>query len=194
MEVATVVADELYDVYVLNNQDEKAYELASKVLEKNIDYYANDSYLAMVKINKLIEADMPKLAIEILHALLDKAKDKDNRNKFKFILANTYMMVNSKDLEHAFEAKELYKDLISSRDANPYKIDSKMYVDEILMRERKLTPTIIIKKYKHNEDMQNKAMLQEMLLRLNPSNIPIVYMEWLLLLVMMILLLFLFLL
>ncbi|HFU75044.1 MAG TPA: hypothetical protein ENK66_02245 [Arcobacter sp.] len=163
MEVATVVADELYDVYVLNNQDEKAYELASKVLEKNIDYYANDSYLAMVKINKLIEADMPKLAIEILHALLDKAKDKDNRNKFKFILANTYMMVNSKDLEHAFEAKELYKDLISSRDVNPYKIDSKMYVDEILMRERKLTPTIIIKKYKHNEDMQNKAMLQEML-------------------------------
>ena len=163
IEVATVVADELYDVYILNKQNDKAYKLASKVLEKNIDYYANDSYQAMVKVDKLIEADMPKLAIEILHVLLDKAKDKENRNKFKFMLANTYMKINTRDLEHAFEAKELYKDLISSREQNPYKIDSKMYVDEILMREGKLSPTIIIKKYKHSQEMQDRAMLQELL-------------------------------
>lgn len=163
IDVATIVADELYDVYVLNNEDEKAYELASKVLEKNIDYYANDSYQAMVKVNKLIKANMPKLAIEILHALLDNAKDKENRDKFKFILANTYLKVGSKTLEHAFEAKELYRDLISARDANPYKKDSKMYMDEILMREGKLTPLLILKKYKHNEQMQDKAMLQELL-------------------------------
>ena len=163
MEVATVVADELYDVYVLNGQNDKAYELASKVLEKNIDYYANNSYLAMIKVNKLIDANMPKLAIEILHALLDKAKDKENKNQFKFILANTYMMVGSRDLEYAFEAKELYKDLISSREHNPYKVESKMVVDEILMREGKLNPVIIIKKYKHNDEMQDKALLQELL-------------------------------
>jgi predicted DNA-binding protein (UPF0251 family) len=163
IEVATVVADELYDVYILNKQNDKAYKLASKVLEKNIDYYANDSYQAMIKVTKLIEADMPKLAIEILHALLDKAKDKENRDKFKFMLANTYMKINSRDLEHAFEAKELYKDLISSKEQNPYKSDAKMYVDEILMREGKLSPTIIIKKYKHSQEMQDRAMLQELL-------------------------------
>ena len=163
MEVATVVADDLYDVYVLNGEDQKAYELASKVLEKNIDFYANDSYLALKKVDKLIDANMPKLAIKILTTLLERAKTQENRNNFKYILANSYMKIQSKTLQYAEEAKELYKDLISTRDANPYKADAKMYVDEILMREGKLTPRLIIKKYRHDDEMQDKAMLQELL-------------------------------
>ena len=56
IKVATVVADELFDVYVLDGQDEKAYNLVSKVLKKNIEYYANDSFLAIKKVDKLIDA------------------------------------------------------------------------------------------------------------------------------------------
>jgi tetratricopeptide (TPR) repeat protein len=76
MEVATIVADELYDVYVLSGEHEKAHNLATKVLEKNIEYYANDSYLALKKVDKLVRADMPHLAIKILKKLLENAKEK----------------------------------------------------------------------------------------------------------------------
>ena len=64
--VATLVADELFDVYVLNDQKKEAYELISKVLEKNMDYYAKDSFLALEKVNRLLNADMPEFAVRIL--------------------------------------------------------------------------------------------------------------------------------
>lgn len=161
--VATVVADELYDVYILDGQKEKAYELASKVLERNIEYYANDSYQALVKVDKLLKANMPELAIKILKKLHDNAKDKNNINDFKFRLANAYMSMNKRDLEHLLEAKEYYKDLVSDRGENNYKKASIVALDEILLREEKLTPSVIIGKYGSDEVMQDKAILQELL-------------------------------
>jgi hypothetical protein len=163
LKIATVVADELYDVYILSGEKEKAYDLASKVLEKNIDYYANDSYLALIKVDKLIKAKMPFLAIKILNALLDKSTDKGSIADFKFRLANTYMTIDTTSLEYILEAKEYYKDLISSSSANNYKQESKIALDEILLREGKITPSIIIAKYRQDEAMQDKALLQELL-------------------------------
>ena len=49
IQIATIVADELFDVYIANGEREKAYELISKVLKRNIDYYAQDSFLALEK-------------------------------------------------------------------------------------------------------------------------------------------------
>jgi len=163
LKVATVVADELYDVYILSGQKEKAYDLASKVLERNIAYYANDSYLALIKVDKLLKADMPFLAIKILNALLDKSTDKGSIADFKFRLANTYMSINTPSLEYILEAKEYYKDLVSASSDNKYKQESKVLLDEILLREGKITPSIIIAKYGDNESMQDKALLQELL-------------------------------
>jgi hypothetical protein len=163
LKVATVVADELYDVYILNGEKDKAYELASKVLERNIDYYANDSYLALVKVDKLIKADMPFLAIKILNALLEKATNKNSINDFKFRLANTYMSIYTPSLEYILEAKEYYKDLVSASADNNYKQQSKVTLDEILLREGKITPSIILAKYSQDETMQDKALLQEVL-------------------------------
>lgn len=163
LKIATVVADELYDVYILNGQKDKAYELASKVLQRNIDYYANDSYLALIKVDKLLKADMPFLAIKILNALLEKSTDKDSITDFKFRLANTYMSINTTSLEYIGKAKEYYKDLIGDSNDNKYKKESKVLLDEILLREGQITPSIIIAKYKGNEGMQDKAMLQELL-------------------------------
>ncbi len=163
LKVATVVADELYDVYILSGQKDKAYDLASKVLERNIEYYSNDSYLALIKVDKLLKANMPFLAIKILNALLDKSTDKDSISDFKFRLANTYMSIDTTSLEYILEAKEYYKDLVSSSKDNNYKKESKIALDEILLREGKLTPSVIIAKYGQDEVMQDKAMLQELL-------------------------------
>lgn len=161
--VATVVADELYDVYVLNGQNEKAYDLASKVLKRNIAYYANDSFLALKKVDKLIRANMPHLAIQILEMLLNNAKQKKSIDTFKFKLANAYMSVKTVKTKYILEAKELYKDLISSKQDNAYKKRAKMYIDEILMREGKLSPSLIVRKYPHSDPMQEKSLMQELL-------------------------------
>ena len=163
LNVATIIADELFDAYLLNKENEKAYELVEKVLEKNLDYYANDSYRALTKVNKLIRADMPKFAIKILQSLLEKATLNESRDNFKFILANTYMLIAGYEKEYLPMAKSLYLDLIKNRDKNPYFKRSKMLLDEIIMREGKFDPQMISAKYSESESMQQKAMMQELI-------------------------------
>ena len=163
LNVATIIADELFDAYLLNKENEKAYELVEKVLEKNLDYYANDSYRALTKVNKLIRADMPKFAIKILQSLLEKATLNESIDNFKFILANTYMLIAGYEKEYLPMAKSLYLDLIKNRDKNPYFKRSKMLLDEIIMREGKFDPQMISAKYSESESMQQKAMMQELI-------------------------------
>jgi len=163
LKIATIVSDELYDAYILDKQNKKAYDLTVKVLNKNIDYYANNPTIAMIKIRKLKKAKMPHLAIRILKALLKKSKKQKQINEFKYILANTYMSINSKELTYLLKAKELYKDLIRQRKDNPYKKLAKMYLDEILMREGILTPQIVASKYPMSDVMYHRTLLQELL-------------------------------
>ena len=49
-------------------------------LKTNIEFYANDSYLANKKINRLIKAGMPEHASEILRELL---KEQQKKNQLK---------------------------------------------------------------------------------------------------------------
>jgi len=73
------------------------------------------------------------------------------------------MSIKTFDTKYMLEAKELYKDLIRTREDNPYKKRAKMYIDEILMREGKLTPSIIAKKYAYSDTMSEKSLMQELL-------------------------------
>ncbi len=161
--VATVVADELYDAYILAGEDEKAYDLAGKVLKKNINYYANDSFLALKKVDKLIEANMPEFAIDILKMLLENAVENESVNRFKFRLANIYMKIAGKNPKYLSLAKELYRDLMVLKNKTPYYNQVKIVMDEILMREGKLEPAKILNKYPQSEVMEQKVLLQELL-------------------------------
>jgi len=163
LEVATIVADELFDAYILNKQNDKAYALTSKVLDKNMDYYSNNSYMAQVKINKLLKSDMPHLAIKILKDLLRKATLQKHINTFKYKLATVYMSIYTREDIYMLKAKELYKDLIRQKNNNDYQSRSKMYLDEILMRQEILTTQIVVKKYANSAPMYNKSLLQELL-------------------------------
>ena len=163
LEVATIVADELYDAYILNKQHKEAYDLVEKVLNKNIDYYANDSFKALKKVNKLVKADMSKFAIDILKELLKNASVSDSIDSFKFKLANTYMKVAGFEPKYMPKAKMLYEELIQVKHNNPYLKRSKMYLDEIIMREGKFEPAMMAAKYSSSESMQYKAMMQELL-------------------------------
>jgi len=163
LEVATIIADELYDAYILNKQRDEAYTLVKKVLNKNIDYYANDSYKALKKVDKLVKSNMSEFAIDILKKLLKNASETDSIDSFKFKLANTYMKIAGFEKEYLPMAKEIYEELIQIKDNNPYFNRSKMYLDEIIMREGKFEPAMMAAKYSGFESMQYKAMMQELL-------------------------------
>jgi len=163
LDVATIIADELYDAYILNKEKKKAYDLAEKVLKKNIDYYANDSYKALKKIKKLINAGMPKFAISIIKKLLANASVTDSIDNFKFILANTYMDLAGFEPKYMPLAKKIYEELLRAKEGSPYIKKSKMILDEIIMREGKFDPQMIASKYGGVESMQQKALMQELL-------------------------------
>lgn len=162
--IATIVADELFDLYISSEDYEKANELISKVLKSNIDYYANDSYLANRKINKLIKAGMPEHAADILKELLNRTTKEESIEDFKFKLANTYMLMYDRTNFYLEKAKELYKDIITDYSQGAYFKKSKMYIDEILMRQNRIKPSVIANKYDYSESMQQKALLQELLI------------------------------
>ena len=161
--IATVVADELFDIYILDGKHDKANELITQVLRTNIEFYTNDSYLANKKINRLIKAGMPEHAVEILKELLKKTTKEDVIEDFKFKLANTYMIMYDKTNYYLEKAKDLYKDIIDDYPQGIYVKSAKMYKDEILMRQGLLVPTAVASKYPDDEAMQQKALLQELI-------------------------------
>ncbi len=161
--VATLVADELFDVYILDGKKDKASELISKVLKKNIEYYANDSFFALEKVDRLVKVGMPEFAAQILVELLNRTTKAKSIEDFKFKLADTYMRMYDKTDKYLLEAKELYKDIINDYANGIYFEKSKMYIDEILMRERKIKPSVLASKYQNSESMQQKILLQELL-------------------------------
>lgn len=161
--VATVIADELFDVYILDEKYDKANELITQVLKTNIDFYVNDSYLANKKVNRLIKAGMPEHATEILKELLKRTTKEDVIEDFKFKLANTYMLMYDRTNYYLEKAKELYKDIINDYPQGIYTKDAKIYMDEILMRQGFLSPATVASKYPEDEAMQQKALLQELM-------------------------------
>ena len=161
--IATIVADELFDVYIKSNKKEKAYELINKVLEKNIDYYANDSYLAIAKVNKLLLANMPEFAVEILKELIKRTTKPHIIEEFKYKLANTYMDMYEGSNYFLFKAKELYKDILNDFPSGQYVDKSKTILDEILMREGKVEPSVLGAKYSESSSMKQKVLMQELI-------------------------------
>lgn len=162
-EVATIVADELFDVYILDDKYDEANELISQVLKNNIEFYANDSYLANEKVNKLINAGMPEHATEILKELLSRTTKDESIEDFKYKLANTYMIMYDRTNYYLEKAKELYKDIINDYPNGIYSRNAKMYLDEILMRQGFLKPVVVASKYQNSEAMEQKALLQELM-------------------------------
>lgn len=161
--VATLVADELFDVYILDEKFDKANELISQVLKNNIEFYANDSYLANKKVNRLIKAGMPEHASEILRELLNRSTKEESIEDFKYKLANTYMIMYDRTNYYLEKAKELYKDIINDYPQGIYTKNAKMFIDEILMRQGFLNPSVVATKYQDSEAMQQKALLQELM-------------------------------
>lgn len=162
--IATLVADELFDIYILAGDTKKANELISQVLKTNIEFYAVDTYLANKKINKLLNSNMPEHAAEILIELLNTTTKEEQIEDYKYKLANTYMRMYDKTNYYLEKAKELYKEILDDYENGLYSKSSAMFLDEILMRQGSISPAVIAEKYKDSEEMQQKALMQELMI------------------------------
>ncbi len=177
VEVATLVADKLFEIYLIDDKRDKAYELIEQVLNNNIDFYVNDSYFALEKVNILLKADMPEFAIEILKELLKRATKKSSIEDFKFKLADIYMgMFDRHDpkMTYMMMAKELYKDLYNDFPDGAHIDKVKMYMDEILMREGMMEPATLGLRYQDSTAMQQKVLMQELLLNRKNKNFELI--------------------
>lgn len=106
---------------------------------------------------------MPEFAVEILKELLKRTDKAAAIEDFKFKLADTYMSMYDRTDKYLLLAKELYKDIINDYPNGIYFEKSKMFLDEIIMREGKLDPAVLATKYQSSESMQQKVLLQELL-------------------------------
>ncbi len=170
LHIATIVADYLYDVYVYDRKKDKAYELISKVLEKNIDFYADNSFKAIEKIKKLIRADMPEFAEKILIELIKRTDNPDSIEDFNYMLAGIYMDMYDRTDKYLKKAYDIYMELMRVYPRGLYIDKVKMYIDEILMRLGKIKPADIEGKYKLVESMKQKMLLQELFNDLEDKN------------------------
>lgn len=164
LEVATVVAHELFDVFLLNNQKDKAYELIKQVVENNIDYYVEHSFEALQKVKKLQEHGMSEFAAKILETIIAKTNNPFLIEEFKYRLAVSYMdMYTLNSPDYLTKAKVLFEDVYNDFRNGKYAGDAKMNIDEILMRERRIEPAVLADRYSESFSMEQKVLLQELL-------------------------------
>lgn len=162
-QVATVVGNELFDIYLLQGKNEEAKDLMTQILKSNMAFYINDVFLANKKIDVFARLGMIDQSIELLQGIIEKSKKDDAIEDAKFKLANIYMQLYDKTDLYLDKAKTLYKNILDDYPKGEYAKDSQMYLDEILMRQNILVPNNVAEKYTDNEDMQQKALLQELI-------------------------------
>ncbi|WP_418186131.1 tetratricopeptide repeat protein [Aliarcobacter vitoriensis] len=161
--IASIIGNELFDVYLLEGKKDEAKELMKQLLVTNPSFFSNDFILANQRVDLLLKLDMTLLAVDILKDLIKTSKKQDILEKAEFKLANIYMKLYDKTDLYLNLAKKLYKNIVDSYPKSEYFEASQIYFDEIKMRQRLISPNTIADKYNQNEAMQNKALLQELI-------------------------------
>ena len=161
--IASIAANELFDIYLLEGRKEEASELMRQLLATNPSFYSSDYIVANQRVDLLLKLDMKTFAIDILKNLILTSKKDDVLEQTKYKLANLYMSLYDKTDTYLNLAKILYKDIIDNYPKSVNFDNSSMFYDEIKMRQKAILPNEVADKYPDNEAMQNKALLQELI-------------------------------
>jgi len=161
--VVSITGNELFDIYLLENNKNDALKIMKQLLDLNPSFFSNDFVLADQRADLLLKLDKPLLAVKILEGLVQTSRQADVLEKSKFKLANIYMDLYDKTDLYLNLAKQLYKDIVDNYPRSKHFNDSQINFDEIQMRQRLVLPNVIAEKYIQNEDMQKKALLQELI-------------------------------
>ena len=161
--IASIAANELFDIYLLEGRKEEANELMRQILATNPSFYSSDYIVANQRVDLFLKLDMTNFAIDILKNLIITSKKDDILEQTKYKLANLYMKLYDKTDTYLKLAKILYKDIIDNYPKSVNFDNSSMFYDEIKMRQKAILPNEVADKYPDNEAMQNKALLQELI-------------------------------
>ena len=161
--IASIAANELFDIYLLEGRKEEASELMRQLLATNPSFYSSDYIVANQRVDLLLKLDMTNFAIDILKNLIITSKKDDILEQTKYKLANLYMKLYDKTDTYLKLAKILYKDIIDNYPKSENFDNASMFYDEIKMRQKAILPNEVADKYPDNEAMQNKALLQELI-------------------------------
>ena len=161
--IASIAANELFDIYLLEGRKEEASELMRQLLATNPSFYSSDYIVANQRVDLFLKLDMTNFAIDILKNLIITSKKDDILEQTKYKLANLYMKLYDKTDTYLKLAKILYKDIIDNYPKSVNFDNSSMFYDEIKMRQKAILPNEVADKYPDNEAMQNKALLQELI-------------------------------
>lgn len=161
--IASIAANELFDIYLLEGKKDEASELMRQILLTNPFFYSSDYIVANQRVDLLLKLDMKTFAIDILKNLILTSKKDDVLEQTKYKLANLYMSLYDKTDTYLNLAKILYKDIIDNYPKSENFDNASMFYDEIKMRQKAILPNIVADKYPENETMQNKALLQELI-------------------------------
>ena len=161
--IASIAANELFDIYLLEGRKEEANELMRQILATNPSFYSSDYIVANQRVDLLLKLDMTNFAMDILKNLIITSKKDDILEQTKYKLANLYMKLYDKTDTYLKLAKILYKDIIDNYPKSENFDNASMFYDEIKMRQKAILPNVVADKYPENETMQNKALLQELI-------------------------------
>ena len=161
--IASIAANELFDIYLLEGKKDEASELMRQILLTNPSFYSSDYIVANQRVDLLLKLDMTTFAIDILKNLILTSKKDDVLEQTKYKLANLYMSLYDKTDTYLNLAKILYKDIIDNYPKSENFDNASMFYDEIKMRQKAILPNEVADKYPDNEAMQNKALLQELI-------------------------------
>ena len=161
--IASIAANELFDIYLLEGRKEEANELMRQILATNPSFYSSDYIVANQRVDLFLKLDMTNFAMDILKNLIITSKKDDILEQTKYKLANLYMKLYDKTDTYLKLAKILYKDIIDNYPKSVNFDNSSMFYDEIKMRQKAILPNEVADKYPDNEAMQNKALLQELI-------------------------------
>ena len=161
--IASIAANELFDIYLLEGRKEEACELMRQLLATNPSFYSSDYIVANQRVDLFLKLDMTNFAIDILKNLIITSKKDDILEQTKYKLANLYMKLYDKTDTYLKLAKILYKDIIDNYPKSENFDNASMFYDEIKMRQKAILPNVVADKYPENETMQNKALLQELI-------------------------------
>lgn len=161
--IASIAANELFDIYLLEGKKDEASELMRQILLTNPFFYSSDYIVANQRVDLLLKLDMKTFAIDILKNLILTSKKDDVLEQTKYKLANLYMSLYDKTDTYLNLAKILYKDIIDNYPKSENFDNASMFYDEIKMRQKAILPNLVADKYPENETMQNKALLQELI-------------------------------
>jgi len=165
-QLASIVGNELFDIYLLEGKKDEAKELMKQILLASPSFFSKDFTEANLRVDLFLKMDMTDFAILVLKNILTSSQNQDVLEMAKLKLANVYMSLYDKeDITNKYLqlAKRLYKNVM---DNNP-KAESfgiaEQYYDEIRMRLREILPNTVAEKYPENENMQQRALLQELI-------------------------------